>query len=135
MATASFFVCMMATCVAVNGASDPDWESYKTQFHRKFDDPEEESMRHALFNASKTRVQAKNAKLKKPIFGWTKYSDRTDKEFKVLLGRSQKKNVHHAVKRAAGEVDVVEAPSDFSTPRTVDWRSTPGVVSSIKDQG
>merc|ERR1719487_882796 len=109
--------CFVFALVAAAASADPEWEKYKKQFHRRYDDPDEESMRHANFNASKIRVQAKNSKLKTPIFGWTKYSDRTDKEFKVLLGRSQKKNVHHAVKRAAGEVDVVETPADFSTPR------------------
>ena len=66
--------------------------------------------------------------------GWTKYSDRTDKEFKMLLGRSQKSNVVNAVKMAAQEIEIVQPPVDFVAPRTIDWRTTPGVVSSIKDQ-
>lgn len=127
--------CFVFALVAAAASADPDWESYKKQFHRRYDDPDEESMRHANFNASKIRVQAKNSKLKTPIFGWTKYSDRTDKEFKMLLGRSQKSNVVNAVKMAAEEIEIVQPPVDFVAPRTIDWRTTPGVVSSIKDQG
>ena len=39
-----------------------------------------------------------------------------------------------AVKLAAHEIPVVETPAEFALPRTVDWRTTPGVVSSVKDQ-
>ena len=42
-------VFLLAFVTAAN-ASDPDWETYKARFHRKFDDPDEENMRHGLFN-------------------------------------------------------------------------------------
>ena len=44
---------LVFVCAAVVNASDPDWESYKTKFNRNFDDPDEETMRHGLFNGIK----------------------------------------------------------------------------------
>ena len=41
---------LVLVCAGVVNAYDPDWESYKAKFNRKFEDPDEESMRHGLFN-------------------------------------------------------------------------------------
>ena len=83
----------------------------------------------------------------KAVFGQTKYSDRTDDEFKLLLGRKAI-NPTAAADAALYDAPVANASSSFSSSsssasastsdscvNSVDWRREQGVVSWVKDQG
>ena len=71
----------------------------------------------------------------KAVFGQTKYSDRTDDEFKLLLGRKAINPADAALYDAPVANASASASTSDSCVNSVDWRREQGVVSWVKDQG
>jgi len=118
--------------------NDPVWETYKKTWHKIYRTTEEEAKRHSLFNESLKRVADLNTKARRAgreeVFGQTRFSDWTPEEFSVRLGRKSSVPTHKNV-NASNVFEYSPALHTGDITKTVDWRTTPGVVSHVKDQG
>lgn len=135
-------ICLLVALVACVNASDfsSDCEGHFSVFKNKFFKNylgAEADTRQAVFCENMVKVDAKNAKNGKDVFGITKFSDWTKDEFKVLLGRKDQGHVPSSeqqskIRSATGTVHTALASTDTST--SVDW-VTAGYVTPVKNQG
>jgi hypothetical protein len=121
------------------------FDEFKTKFHKKYSTPEEESKRFAIFQDKMKKVDESNRinvenRGEDNVFGVTKFSDRSDDEFKSLLGRPKGE-------RHSSKVTAVRSPADHitkgvkltnheavnSVPSYVNWQAT--AMTPVKNQG
>ncbi len=104
------FVIVAAVSAKFADRADEHWEIFKGKFQRSYETEEEHSRRKGIFAQNMIRVDKKNEINKaangEEVFGLTKFSDWTEEEFSVLLGR---KNRQH---KPNGDVNVL-APVSF----------------------
>ena len=67
------------------------FEDFKVKFQRSYANADEESKRLGIFCQSMKRADENNKINGEAVFGVTKFSDKTLDEFKVLLGRRERK--------------------------------------------
>lgn len=110
------------------------FDQFVSDFNHKFS-PEEHSTRKEIFTQELARVIKHNqgkVDWKETITATSAY---THQEKKARLGRSKGVHQAHQPKHR------IPLPKDFkleavsSLPKAVDWRNTPNVVTSVKDQG
>jgi len=110
------------------------FDEFVMDFNHNFA-PEERPMRMNLFHAELARVVKHNSEKHSWTETVTKYSASTAAEKKARFGRSKNVKQAHQPKHRK------ELPSDFKLqdvselPAAVDWRNTPNIVTSVKDQG
>lgn len=131
----------LALLAAVAAATDPDWEGYKAKWGKKYKDAAEDAKRYSIFQSSQQRVAARNAEAaargEEAVFGLTKFADRSPAEFSVLLGRKKKtgQEQHDPLYEAPVANFSSSGGADGACVDSVDWRTSPGVVSWVRDQG
>lgn len=93
------------------------------------------AVRRQIFKDEVKRIVAHNAAKKTWTESINKYSASFPSEKRVRLGHKKSMARHHEPKF------LMDLPSDFQMkpvnelPTSVDWRNSPNVVSSVKDQG
>ncbi|GAB6029471.1 hypothetical protein CHUAL_005225 [Chamberlinius hualienensis] len=128
MKTAIILCCLVAVAVALK---DPEWESFKSKFNRKYGSATEEAFRKKIFLNNKKLIDQHNQRFEegKSTFkmGVNQFADLTTQEY-------------------ASRYNGVKVPADFKTNKKlgtpapqataldVDWR-TSGCVTGVKDQG
>lgn len=140
----AFVACLALVAISAYEASPSEslfsqWTSFKAQFGRKYSGPAEESRRLELLARNKLEVEQFNrdhSERAKYTLAINRLSDRTDDEFKQLLGfkMAPEHKMSLSSKRAPSEFVRRILDSDEPVPDFVDWR-TSGRVSSVKDQG
>ncbi len=117
------------------------FETFKAKYARVYESDAEHSRRKELFRAAMIRVDQKNEvnvrENGEAVFGITKYSDWTEEEFSVLLGRKGRQY------KSTGNEQTL-APISFTNnkglrglgalPSYVNW-GTSGKVTPVKNQG
>jgi len=106
-------------------ATDPEWEQFKSKYHKHYDSDADEKMRYKLFKESQDRVAKLNALNPEPVFGITWMSDRLPEE------KHQKGH-----KKPDGFVPTAPV-RNFDAPRKpsgIDWQLTEAVT-AVKNQG
>jgi C1A family cysteine protease len=106
-------------------ATSEDWQEFKRQFRKEYQDPEEELMRFKLFVESIERINRLNALNVEAVFGWTWTTDLKDEE-------KASKGYIRANVNGAG-IKVAEAKTDL-LPNSIDWRLAEAVT-PVKNQG
>ena len=106
---------------------------FKAEFARRYADAAEESARFEMFQERAAAAVQSNRGARTPVFGVTKFSDRTDEEVSHLFGSksfdvrrshpSQFKNL-----RATGPTTL------DALPDVADWNAK-GAVGPVRDQG
>jgi len=112
--------------LAVASVPDPEWETYKTKYKKKYVDGEDEKQRYNLFQESKDRVARLNAlNGGGNVFGVNWMSDRHETE-KAKKGLVKPKGF-----KATAPVLKFETSR---SPASINWRDTEAVT-AIKNQG
>eukprot|EP00603_Paraphysomonas_imperforata_P006080 CAMPEP_0114427704 /NCGR_PEP_ID=MMETSP0103-20121206/8505_1 /TAXON_ID=37642 ORGANISM="Paraphysomonas imperforata, Strain PA2" /NCGR_SAMPLE_ID=MMETSP0103 /ASSEMBLY_ACC=CAM_ASM_000201 /LENGTH=374 /DNA_ID=CAMNT_0001596813 /DNA_START=41 /DNA_END=1165 /DNA_ORIENTATION=+ len=97
-------------------------------------DESELSTRRALFNAEVEKVKAHNAGHSSYKIGLNRFSVMTTAEKRAFLGHNKAVRQAHTDPKHELPSGLVMKPVQ-ELPASVDWRDTPNVVSSVKDQG
>ncbi|CAI7998288.1 Cathepsin L [Geodia barretti] len=123
---------ILAAAVAVSVAFDfpEEWELWKKEHNKVYQDPLTELRRHTIWQANKKYVDEHNEHLA-PLVGFTvgmnEYADLDSAEFaKQLTGYRNRRNRLPASKTFVA--------TNAALPDSVDWR-TKGYVTGIKNQG
>jgi len=110
--------------------SRKDFEIFKTQYNKVYTNSQEEQQRFEIFCSNFERINKKTLEQQndKFEFGITKFSDLTQEEFKIFLGYRPKPNLNNENQNSR-EIPTIAAPQTF------DWRSHPGILTPVKNQG
>lgn len=107
------------------------WESFKTEFGRKYDTMDDETRRFNLFVENLRTADLRNSQEAKEggsaIHGVTRFSDMSQSEFEASMLTSDP-----SMKTNGAEVAVIDRPVD-ATAGLVDW--TGKYTTPVKDQG
>jgi len=116
-------ICFLAFALATATLYD-DFQEFKTTYNRKYNSMEEEMKRYQNFRVN--MQEAQRLALLNPLatFGITKFSDWSEEEIDQMLNAKVPDTSKY----------VVEGPG-IPTANPIDWRNTPGVIASVKDQG
>lgn len=120
------------------------FKDFKAKYGRKYKDSKDEATRLELFRLNLAKADNLNKLNGRVSFGVSKFSDRTDEEYSVLLGRKNKgatpaKKVEKRSPYSGGEKYnlknvIYAAASKATTASLVDWTAE-GVVTPVKNQG
>ena len=136
---------ILAVAVTAKFADNIDelFSKFKITFSRKYASTDEELKRKAIFVESMIRVDKNNELNGSPVFGVTKFSDWSQEEFSVLLGRKNKGRINPkmlANVRSPTETHKWNYPKHRtppvagSVPTAVNWAAE-GLTTPIKNQG
>lgn len=135
------FVCLLvAGLVASALASHDQWHQFKAQHGKVYENPLEEKMRHSIFLRNKRAIERFNEAESGEAgyeLGLNHLADWTEEEVKKMLGFKLPKDrqiERNNSAQAAFFLDGILEDSD-PLPASVDWRSVPGRVTPVKDQG
>ncbi|XP_062136109.1 procathepsin L-like [Drosophila sulfurigaster albostrigata] len=111
---------------------DAEFELFKVEHKRSYDNEYEEQLRLQIFKDNKNLIDRHNKRYaageKTYKMGVNKFTDLTPEEFKISLLSSL--NSNHSLEG----IDYIYNPSaKDSVPKSIDWR-TSGAVNPIKDQ-
>lgn len=110
------------------------WRAFLTKYEKIYTTAEEAAFRRQVFAQSLERVAQYNMLEEEAPFGVTKFSDLTVDEFRSLYLMSKHllgEQKHNPSAREASYPTWQDGP----VPTAFDWRSRPGVVTPVKDQG
>jgi C1A family cysteine protease len=132
--------CAFASFSSAKLVDDVDalWEKFKTTYHKKYT-ADEEISRKSVFTQSMARADKRNELNGAISFGVTKFSDLTEKEFSVLLGRKDKAHtpsIPIKVRDPANAKNIknLKKPKVDSLADGINWAEF-GVVNPVKNQG
>jgi len=124
MRTLVVLACLLAVAVA-----NPEWESFKATFNRKYSNPTEEAFRKKIFLNNLMAIDQQNQRYDegKSTFtmGVNQFADLTTQEF------SETMNNYKSKPRDPAHDQHISAQAN---PTSMDWR-TSGCVIEVKDQG
>jgi cathepsin L len=136
---------LLATGLAVVAAkhtltdisADYDFARYLQDFQAQHSwSAAELALRETMFHAEVAKVKAHNAGHSSYKIGLNRFSVLTRDEKRASLGHNKAKRQAHAQAGPKHEVPSgLTMKSVKDLPARVDWRETPNVVSSVKDQG
>lgn len=120
-----------------------NWEAYKKEYGKSYENSLEESMRMQVFALNMERIDKFNlnqSKLTSFKQGLNHFSDRTDDEYKQLSNLripefSNDRLNDIKVEKFFSKLSTINNNNDDDLPKTVDWRKVPGRVSRVKSQG
>jgi C1A family cysteine protease len=104
----------------------PLFEDFKVKFGKNYKTEEEHITRKSVFCTQMKKADGLN-KINPGVFGITKFSDQTEEEFSVLLGRKNKATEPKHTN--------VRMPKKVKTPAYVNWAEETGIVTPVKNQG
>jgi len=136
-------VCILAVAFTAQATrwfelKDYTFEKYIKEFNKEYP-VEEYETRKQLFETRLTAIRAHNSN---PTFTWkegvNRLTDRTDQEFRRLLGYDMKKKFAYADAvaqyRLPAAAELHQTASELDLPSSVDWRNE-SVITAVKDQG
>jgi hypothetical protein len=113
---------------------DKEWILFKKEYNKIYDSPAEEAYRRKVFEISLARADDRNsanvAAGGKPIFGVTKFSDRTQSEFDT--NNKGRKGHGYLPKDHADKIHA--PPKGFESVSEIDWTAL-GYTTPVKNQG
>jgi len=116
-------------CVIATSVDDPvkqQFYSFMKQYNKVYTDNEEWGFRLGVFRQNLKRIEALNAKKDGATYGVTQFADMTQDEFRnTVLMRNLSPRMNGPV----------AAKINLTVPSSFDWRTKPGVVTPIYDQG
>jgi len=129
----SFAACILVAGVGLSAASrffeqcDTLFTEFQTRWRVKYSDDAERTQRRDLFCANMLKADKLNEENGSDSFGVSKFADRTDREYSVLLGRKG---------HGAGTIERgTRIPRTNGEPQVyVDWHAK-GKVTPVKNQG
>jgi len=128
--------------------SSYSFDLYKKEFHKKYESPQEETLRREIFTLKLKQILAHNSDSSSTWkMGVNQFTDRTKEEFSKVLGvrkdmlyasresqeRKDKSLSLQKLKTLIQEKKIVD-PVPNQYPPFIDWRIR-GVISAVKDQG
>jgi len=119
-------ICFLALALSLaTGTLYDDFQEFKRTYNRNYANPEEEAKRFLYFQVNMKEAQRLAEANPLASFGMTKFSDWSEEEVTNLLNAKVPDTTKYVVEGPVGE--------PYANP--IDWRNTPGVVTSVKDQG
>jgi len=144
--------CFLSVIVVVNAGlfenCDDLFEDFKVRYKMKYSSDNEETMRHGVFCSNMKLADLYNSENGSPVFGASKFSDKTRQEFGIVLGRKDQ-----GVFKQGDDLRSVTVRSPYAGPEkygnrkgkakqftgvlpdVVDWTAVEGVVTPVKNQG
>jgi KDEL-tailed cysteine endopeptidase len=118
-------ICFLALALSLStGTLYDDFQEFKSTYNRNYANPEEETKRYQYFRVNMEEAQRLAQANPLASFGMTKFTDWSKEEVKNFLNAKVPDTSKY----------VVEGPG-VPAANPVDWRNSPGVVTSVKDQG
>lgn len=121
------------------------WESFKEEHGRVFENDNEEAMRRVIFTHNYERIREFNANQSEELgfeVGLNHLADISELEMQsrkgFKLSQRDARRLLRKQRRSYGAKflkKILEDESSGETPDAVDWRTVPGRVSRVKDQG
>lgn len=146
-----FWLCLVLGAISASESAGPSadslfsqWISFKAQYAKKYSSPAEEAKRLDLLAKNKLRAERFNREQSEEAnytLAVNHLSDRTDDEFKRLLGFKMPTTGGHIAellrsgRGQTGKFLERILDSDEPVPDSIDWRKSSGRVSSVKSQG
>lgn len=125
----------------IHGVYDVDeqWEAFKETYHKYYTTKEEELQRYKYFETNLANADAWNdeqvAAGGKPVFGVTKFMDRSQEEFDAAnKGRKGTGMAPENMANKTYQRPGLTGRNPMATPTTVDWTAA-GYVTPVKNQG
>lgn len=110
---------------------DEEWNTFKFEFSKNYDNEYEEQLRRQIFEDNKRKIDKHNRRYEMELetyeMGVNQFSDLLSKEFESLM--------LHDSPSLSGAVDFIfTQQDDYLIPDSIDWRIK-GAVTPVKDQG
>jgi len=122
--------------------SSYSFDLYKKEFHKKYESPQEETLRREIFTLKLKQILAHNSDSSSTWkMGVNQFTDRTKEEFSKVLGvrkdmlfesRESKERIERSTSLQQLKIQHKQTVDPY--PPSVDWRAR-GVISAVKDQG
>jgi hypothetical protein len=141
--------CFLSVIVVVNAGlfenCDDLFEDFKVRYKMKYSSDNEETMRHGVFCSNMKLADLYNSENGSPVFGASKFSDKTRQEFGIVLGRKDQ-----GVFKQGDDLRSVTVRSPYAGPEkygnrkgkakqftgvlpdVVDWTAVEGTVHAVQ---
>ncbi|XP_055297157.1 procathepsin L-like [Sitodiplosis mosellana] len=134
-------IVLFGLCAVVNAVSPcalNEWNAFKLQYSKQYQNETEENYRMEVFSENKRTINEHNDLYAKGLVSYkmdiNQYSDLTSEEFVRRMNGVKPPDMLQSVQGAeAEERDYFVGSVNFHLPKMIDWRKV-GAVSEVKDQ-
>lgn len=130
-------VCLFPALLGLALAAPSEWQNFKSKHNKSYENPLEDSLRHAIYETNRQEVDRFNLNeaLKAGYYMKLNHlSDRTDKELAQMRGaKVPAQDLANSPNSQKFLDEILNSGDDL--PESVDWTKVPGRVTPIKNQG